>query len=290
MKISENMQGAAFMSASMAGFALNDAALKYGGSDMGLFQSIFLRGVFVVIFIGAFAWARGAFAYLPHLADAKKIGWRTFAEIVATLAFLTALFNMPLANITAILQILPLTIALAAAVFLGEAIGRRRLIAIFAGFIGVLIVIRPGAADFNVYALLGLVAVAAVTLRDLIVRSLDPKVPSLLVAFSAAVAILITGGVGVGLSGNWIAPSLWELVILALAAAFIFVGYYCSVAAMRVGEVAFVTPYRYTVMLWAIGLGWVIFGEVPEIWTLVGMGIILLTGMYTTWRESKVKG
>lgn len=285
MALSENMQGAALMSASMAGFALNDAALKFVGSDLGLFQSIFLRGIFAALFIGVFAWARGAFKELPGPSDIRRICVRSIAEIVATISFLTALFHMPLANITAILQVLPLSIALAAAVFLGEPIGRKRVLAIVFGFIGVLIIIRPGSSDFNVYALLGLVAVAAVTLRDLSVRRFSPRVSSLFVAFVAAVVILLTGGVGVIVSQNWVPPTFQDLSTLALAAAFLLVGYYCSIATMRVGEVAVVTPFRYSIMIWAIGLGWFVFGDIPDTWTLVGMGVILGTGLFTMWRE-----
>ena len=285
MRLSENMQGAVLMTASMAGFAMNDAALKYGGSELGLFQAIFLRGIFVALFIGAFAWARGAFRNLPNTADIIRIALRSVAEIVATLAFLTALFNMPFANITAILQVLPLSIALAAALFLKEPIGRQRVFAIAIGFMGVLIIIRPGAADFNAYTLLGLVAVASVTVRDLIVRQLSPSVSSLFVSFVAAVVILFTGGVGVLVTQKWVPTDFQDLCILAFAAVFLFVGYYCSVAAMRVGQVAVVAPYRYSVMIWAIGLGYFLFNEVPDNWTLVGMSIILVTGLFTMWRE-----
>ncbi|GGA30163.1 DMT family transporter [Neptunicoccus cionae] len=289
MKLSDNMQGAALMTASMAGFALNDAALKFGGSDMGLFQAIFIRGIFAVLLIGGFAFMRGALSALPAKRDLRWISIRSLAEIGATLCFLTALFHMPLANVTAILQVLPLTITLAAVVFLGEPIGGKRILAILAGFLGVLIIIRPGTSDFNAYALLGLLAVGFVTLRDLSARQLSVKVSSLFVAFVAACVITLAGAVGVFVSQSWTPVDPTELGILALAACFLFVGYYCSVATMRVGEVAVVTPFRYSILLWAIALGWLLFGDIPDGWSILGMAIIFGSGVFTMWRERKVK-
>ena len=277
------------MSASMAGFVLNDTAIKLVADTLGLYQTIFIRGVFAVLFVGLFAWWRGAFETLPTRDDMRRISWRTLSEIGATLAFLTALFHMPLANITAILQVLPLSIALAAAIFMGEPIGRKRIFAILIGFVGVMIIIRPGTSDFNAYALLGLVAVACVTVRDLSVRRISPKVSSLFVAFWASAAIMLTGGAGVLITGDWQPMSTRDLSLLALAAVFIFIGYYCSVAAMRVGEVAVVTPYRYSVMIWAIILGWLVFGDIPDGWTILGMAVILATGLFTMWREHQLR-
>ena len=286
--LSPNMRGAALMSASMAGFALNDTALKYGGTDLGLFPAIFVRGIFAVCFMSIFAYAFGAFSNLPKAKDIRLIGIRSFAEIGATLAFLTALFNLPLANITALLQATPLSIALAAAIFLSEPIGRKRIAAIVVGFIGVMIIVRPGLDGFNAYALLGLVAVAFVTLRDLTARQLSPKVPTLLVAFVASVAIMLTGGVGILVTQTWQTPTPFELSILGLSAVFLMIGYYCSVATMRIGDVAIVSSYRYTVMIWAIALGWLVFGDIPDRWTIIGMLVILSAGLFTMWRERKL--
>ncbi len=288
MALSPNMHGAALMTASMAGFTLNDAAMKYGGADLGLFQAIFIRGIFAVSLMGLFAYAFGAFAHMPKLRDARLISIRSLAEICATMAFLTALFNLPLANITAILQALPLSIAFAAALFLNEPIGRKRIAAIVIGFVGVMIIVRPGLAGFNAYSLLGLVAVACVTLRDLAARQLSPSIPSLLVAFVASVAIMVTGGIGVLVTQNWQTPSSFEIASLAIAAVFLMVGYYCAVATMRIGDVAVVSSFRYTVMIWAIALGWLLFGDIPDFWTVFGMLVILAAGLFTMYRERQL--
>lgn len=282
---SDNMIGAAFMCGSMAGFALNDAAVKTVASDMSVYQAIFIRGLFTILFIGGMALLSGTFKNLPNRKDQKLIAWRSIAEIGATMCFLTALVNMPIANITAILQALPLTVSVAAAIFMREYFGWRRAVAIMVGFIGILIIVRPGSDGFNTYALFGLAAVAFVTWRDLTVRRFSANVSSLFVSFVTAVAITITGGITTLIFGKWTPVSNVELALLALAALFLFGGYYASVAAMRVGEIASVAPFRYTIMIWAILLGWLIWGDIPDIWTLMGMSIVILMGAYTLWRE-----
>jgi drug/metabolite transporter (DMT)-like permease len=281
----DNMIGAAFMCGSMAGFAFNDATVKSAVSEIGIYQAIFIRGLFTVLLIGAFALASGTFRSIPNRPDHKLIVLRSIAEVGGTMTFLTALVHMPIANITAILQVLPLTISIAAAIFMREYFGWRRAAAILIGFIGILIIVRPGADGFNAYALFGLAAVGFVTWRDLIVRQFSTNVSSLYVSFFTAVIITTAGGIATVLLGEWRPIPTRDLALLALAAAFLFVGYYASVAAMRVGEVASVTPFRYSIMLWAILLGWVIWGDIPDGWTLVGMTIVITTGAYTLWRE-----
>ncbi|MFK5997252.1 MAG: DMT family transporter [Rhodobacterales bacterium] len=284
----DNMIGAAFMCSSMAAFAFNDATVKYVAANMDVYQAVFIRGLFTIVFIGIVACASGTFRHIPDKADQKRIAWRTVTEVGATLAFITALVHMPLANITAMLQALPLTVSIAAAIFFREYFGWHRSIAILVGFIGMLIIIRPGADGFNAYALLGLIAVLFVTWRDLISRRFAKNVSSLLVSFITATAITLVSGLITFLFGEWTPVTPLQLAYLALAAGFIFAGYYSAIAAMRVGEVAAVTPFRYTVMIWAILLGWLIWGDIPDGWTLLGMVIVIGMGAYTLWREHKV--
>ncbi len=199
------------------------------------------------------------------------VALRTLGELGgATYGFLMALFNMPIANVTAILQALPLTVALAAALFLGEPLGWRRLGAILAGFAGgVMLIVQPGGGDgFTVWSLYALVAVAFITLRDLASRRLSPPAtPSLTVSLVAAIAICLAGGVG-SMTETWAPPiGLREWTLLILAALFILGGYLASVAVMRVGEIGFVAPFRYTGLLWALVLGWLFFGDWPDLLT-----------------------
>jgi len=281
---SDNIRGACFMMLSMAGFVLNDTLIKLSSAHFDLFQAIFLRGLVATALIGALAWHQGAFPCRIPRADRGLVAMRVVGEVGATVCFLTALFNMALANATAILQAVPLAVALGANLFLGEAVGWRRYLAIAIGFAGILLIVRPGAAGFTIYSLYALGAVGFLCLRDLVTRRLSAGVPSLLVTVNTTVAITVMGG-AVSLFGVWRPVTPEGMALLASAGVFILVGYYFGVTAMRVGAVGYISPFRYTILVWAILLGVVVFGDVPDTLTLIGAGIVVATGLYTLYRE-----
>ena len=282
---SPNAMGAMFMCASMGGYACNDAAMKLASADQSIYQSILVRGIFAVVLLGMVAISTGALKETLSVRDRKLVGWRTFVEALSTICFLSALLNMPFANLAATLMALPLTVSLSAAYFFREPLGWRRLIAISAGFVGVALIIRPDADGFNVYSILALITVLLVTARELITRQFSTEVPSAKVAFVAAAAITLLGAASTVVTQNWVPMGWRELGLLAMAACFIFVGYLCSILAMRHGDVSVVAPFRYTTMIWAIGLGWFIWGEAMDGWATLGVVIIILAGVFTFWRE-----
>ncbi|MEL6377065.1 MAG: DMT family transporter [Pseudomonadota bacterium] len=286
MPLSDNTYAALLMIASMAAFTLNDALMKLMSGQVPLFQLIFMRGVITTCAIGVVVWRMGHFRARIEWQDQGWVVLRTLAEAVATYFFLTALFNMPIANVTAILQALPLTITLAAAVFLGEPVGWRRMTAIFIGLIGVLLIIRPGAADFNAYSLYAIAAVISVTVRDLATRKLSSSVPSVLVVFANALFITLVFG-ALSMASPW-SPVTSQIFGLTIAAAVLMVAAYLfSIMVMRVGEISFVAPFRYTGLLWAMLLGLVIFDEWPDAVTLAGATTVVASGLFTLYRDAR---
>ncbi len=280
------MRGALFMMLAMAGYVFNDSMVKLLSHDLSLFQTVFLRGLIVGVLLGLFAWIRGDFAKAKTSLGLPLV-LRVVGEIGATVFFLTALFNMPIANVTAILQVLPLAVTLASAMLLGEHVGWRRYTAIGIGFIGVLIIVRPGSSGFNFYSIMALGAVVCVVLRDLATRRLPVGIPSVLVGFYTSVSITILAALA-SLFQPWQPVGLREISILSAAAVFIFVGTIFSVMTMRVGEVSFISPFRYTILIWAIVLGIVIFGDYPDAYTLIGSLIIVIMGVYSFYRERAI--
>jgi len=285
--ISENMRGAVLMALCMAAFAVNDASMKLAAEHLSLFQAVFIRAIFTTVLLGLLAYYKKAIVFHIPRVDRKPLVLRLIGEIGAALFFLNALFNMPLANATAILQALPLAVTLAGALFLREAVGWRRYLAIGIGFIGMLIIVRPGSDGFNEFSLSAVVAVFFVVLRDLTTRKLSQATPSLFVAFLTSVAILIFGAIG-SMVTEWKPVSLEGSSLIAAASVFIIFGYLFSIMAMRVGDVSFSSPFRYTVLIWAIILGFVVFGDIPDGWTLFGSLIIVVTGIYTFYRERRL--
>ncbi|MEP1207971.1 MAG: DMT family transporter [Rhizobiaceae bacterium] len=287
---SANAMGAIFMMFSMAGFVFNDAFMKLVAGQVPLFQAILVRGIFAIclmtllcVYMGAFRVEGGVFNALRH----PTVLLRTVGEMGGTYFFLSALFEMPIANVTAVLQILPLTITLAAALFLGETVGWRRYAAIAAGFIGVLMIVKPGTDGFNFFAIYALISTLFITLRDLVTRKMPRTTPSLLVSLVTAIAITAMGAVG-SLFEPWQELNSFHMGVLSGAAAILMVGYICSILAMREGEVSFIAPFRYSILIWALLLGYFIFGDVPDVISMIGAVIIVGSGLFTFYRERLV--
>lgn len=287
MSMSDNMKGAALMSGSMAGYTLNDTCMKLLSGEMPLSQAVFLRGVVTCIMLYGLGLMLRSLSFRLRPREWWLMLLRSIAEMGATYCFLNALFNMPIANVTAVLQVLPLTVALAAWAFLGEPLGWRRLIAILIGFVGVLLIVQPGGEGFTVWSIYALVAVVFITFRDLVVRKLDTKTPSMTVALSAAVAITVFFGLA-SINVEWAPITVWNASLLLLAAGFIFMGYLFAVMVMRVGEIGFVAPFRYTGLIWALILGLFLFSEWPDMLTLIGAAIVVGTGLFTLFRERQL--
>ena len=286
--VSENLRGILLMCASMAAFTINDTFMKSVTQTLPLYQSIGMRGLVSMIGLLIFAAATGAFSYRPARKDGALILLRTVGEVASTVLFLTALIHMPLANLSAIMQSLPLLITLGAALIFGDKIGWRRMTAIIVGLIGVLIVIRPGTEGFDHWAILGVLSALFVVVRDLSVRPLKGHVPSAVVALSAATAVAGMGWVGTAIEG-WHSPTGSELFRVTCAGLCLIVGYLTSVSAMRHGDIGMIAPFRYTSLLWAIVLGFAVFGNLPDFWTLIGSTIVVAAGLFTLWRERRVR-
>jgi S-adenosylmethionine uptake transporter len=268
----------------MAGFTLNDAVIKYLGTALPLFQIVVLRGVLTCLFIFLLARRLGMFHLRFPVQDRVLVLIRCFSEVAVTYFFLNALLHMPLANVTAVLQALPLTVTLGAALFFREPVGWRRMLAIAVGFCGMLLIVRPGAEGFTYHSYFALLAVALITLRDLVTRRMSAQVPSMMVTFATAVMVTIAAGIA-SLTEPW-GPVTLPLAGLILAASvFVLLGYLCSVLVMRVGEVGFVAPFRYSGLIWALALGWVVFGDWPDPVTVLGGGLIVASGLFALARE-----
>ena len=286
--LTDNIRGALIMIGAMCAFTFNDAFMKSLADELPLFQAIFFRGMAAVIFLTILCRLMGQLRFDLPRRDWGLILIRTVGEVGGTYFFLTALFNMPIANVSAILQALPLAVSLAAALFLGEALGWRRLSAICVGFAGVLLIIQPGGEDFSSYSLYALAAVACVTMRDVAVRRMSRRVPSVFVALVAAVGVTCLGGIG-SLFIEWVPFSATSGLQLAGATCFLIVGYIGSVNAMRFGEIAYVAPFRYTGLLVALVIGAVIFDEWPNVLALCGAVVVVSTGLFTLYRETKLE-
>ena len=212
--MSDNTKGALLMICSMAAFTFNDALVKLLGTDVPLFQMLFLRGVMASVLIWGLArWIGQNPLVFVRGRIGALVALRTVAEIGAAYFFITALYHMPIANVTAVLQILPLTVTLGGALFFGESGLAQRALAIALGFCGMLLIVRPGPDGFDQYALYALIAVVFVTLRDLATRKMSADVPSLTVTLVASLGVTLASGVA-SFGTEWVTltPGQWASV------------------------------------------------------------------------------
>ncbi len=282
-QFSDNMLGSAYMLLAMASFAIGDSIMKFISAEMPLGQILFTRGLFAITVLFIIAYKMGHLRPVSSIFKAPFI-LRITGEVFATYFFFSALFEIPIANAAAIMQALPLTVTLAAAYFLGEAIGWRRMVAILIGFTGVILIIQPGLEGFNIFSLYCLLAVIGCTLRDVATRCLDKDTPTVFVTFITVVVVTI-GGYLLGFTENWVPSTFYTTSILGIASIFLITGFIGIVSSMRVGEVAVVTPFRYSVLIFAILIGVFFFDEIPNTLTIVGSVIVAGSGIYTIYRE-----
>ena len=181
------------MMLSMAGFVISDAIMKLVAADLSLLQAIFLRGAFAAMLMTVLAWHHGVLAYRPSRSDCLLLGLRTIGELGGMICLLSALIKLPLVNATAIVQAIPLVVTLGASFLFGERVGWRSYLAIAIGFLGVMMIVRPGSSGFTIDSLWAIGAVFFFALRDLSTRRLSSDIPSTFVALVTSVAIVLVG-------------------------------------------------------------------------------------------------
>ena len=278
-----NRRGVLAMSAGMASFVTNDSLVKYVSQTLPGSQLIFIRGLFAIVLVLAIAHAMRATGHLGALRE-RRVLLRAGFDAFATMTYLTSLFHLPLANATAINMATPLFITLFAVVAFSEKVGPRRWAALATGFAGVLLVVQPTAAGFNAYALLCLGGTLLHASRDLTTRTIAARIPSIIITLSTAIAVTLLAGVFGLVARDWQPVNARQLGLLAAASVFLSGGYYLLTVAMRSGEMSLVAPFRYTGLLFALVLGFAVWGDVPNAlaWTgialLVGAGIVVLHG------------
>ena len=271
----------------MVGFTVSDAITKYLSESMNVGQIMAVRGVFATVLVGLLAWQRGALSS-PRGAMHPLVAVRVAGEAAATITYFIALSHLPIANVSAVQQALPLAVTMGAALFFGEYVGLRRWSAITVGLVGVLVIVRPGFEGFNAYSLLVLLCVVLCAMRDLATRQIPDAIPTLLISAITSLAVTFVGAAMIQPMGGWTPLTVGDTLLLVVGAVLLLVGYQFIIMAMRMGDISFIAPFRYTALLWAIFFGIVVFGDFPDMPMIVGASIIIASGLYTLYRERVV--
>ena len=277
-RASHNRIGIAWMILGMSAFIGNDAIMKAVGERLPAAQMIVVRGAMAIALMLLVAARMGA---LDRIRDVAR-GWvllRASCEGVGTVLYLAALFHLPLANITAINLSSPLFIVVLAKVFLQERVDLARWLAIALGFAGVLLVVQPATDGFNVYAWMCLLATLIYAFRDLLTRKISSATPSILVTLATAGVVWLMAAVVMAFQG-WMPMQGRELGWLSLSSLLVSTGYYALIAAMRHGEMTVIAPFRYVGLLWAVLLGYFVWGTLPNLMGWCGIALLIGAGLY----------
>ncbi|WP_317054473.1 DMT family transporter [Roseovarius rhodophyticola] len=284
----DNLRGIIFVIVAMAGFTIEDMFIKQLSTTLPVGQILIVLGVGSGAIFATLSLLKGQSLTRRQIWQPMFL-WRALSEAIAAICFATALSLVDISVVASVFQATPLVITMGAALFLGEKVGWRRWSAIFIGFIGVLMIIRPGLDGFDPNALLVLGSVLFVTVRDLITRKIAADISSTVISFQGFAALIPAGIILLWMTGEH-AQSTGSTELWMLLGGVIFgaIGYYGIVQGMRLGDAAVVTPFRYTRLLFSLLVGIVVFQETPDALTLIGAALIISTGLFTFLRERQL--
>lgn len=272
------------MVAAMAGFALEDMFLKSAAHLLPVGEILMIFGTGGTLVFAVLCVRRRQRLLHPAILTGPIL-LRAGFEVMGRLFYTLAIALTPLSSASAILQATPLVVVAGAALFLGERVGWRRWSAIALGFAGVLIILRPGLDGFTALSLLAVLGTLGFAGRDLATRAAAPILSNLQLGVYGFAMMVPTGAGLMAFSGGAAWPDGLTTVQMLAATGFGVAAYYALTAAMRMGEVAVITPFRYTRLVFALILGAAVFAERPDALTLIGSAVIVVSGIYTLLRS-----
>jgi drug/metabolite transporter (DMT)-like permease len=276
-----NRRGVIAMSVGMVCFVINDTLVKFVSHSLPASQLIFLRGLMAVLGLLLLAKVLDKQAFNREWQQHLTQRWvlaRSLLDGLASLVYLSALFHMPLGNATAINMSTPLLIALFSGLLMGVHISLRNWMIIGLGFVGVILVVQPQAEGFNAWAWVALAGTCLHALRDLSVRFIPPTVPSMVITVGTALSATVLAGIW-SLAHEWVDLSAFTWLMVASASVFLSSGYFFLIKATRVADMSVIAPFRYMGLLTAVIVGFVIWGDVPNLLAWCGMWILVSAGL-----------
>lgn len=274
----------ALMLVAMFFYAMGDSTAKALSERIDVSLVMMGQGFGGLLFFLPVAIWKGEMRHLPKLL-AKPVLLRNTAEFVAPFSILLAMSITPLATIGALIQLQPLFVLALAALFLKEKVGFHRWASVVVGFASVLLILRPGTEGFSVWAIVAIFGVFWLAVRDVATRRIDPSVPTLLLTTASFAVQGSFGAILAVTTGVDRTPEPAHFAVLMLLIVAAGMAFTLTTIVLRSGDVAAVTPYRYSRLLYTLAISVVFFGESPDVWVLTGAAIITLSGLYAFWRE-----
>ena len=277
-RLTPNALGAIYMVVGSLGYVVNDALIRAATDEgLGVYQALCLRGIAMTALFAAMHHGSGG------RLDRAQLAWplllRVAAELVATALFFGALIRLDFANAQTILLIVPFTVTLAAALVLNEPVTARHYGAVAVGFVGVVLVVQPATSGFSAWSIAVIGSAVCLTVRELATKRVPDSVPTSTIALLTASGITVLTGV-LALATGWHPITAQASMLVALACVCLMIGYVFTIRTVRVGDLSVSAPFRYTTLIGAVVLGYLLFDELPNALTMGGCVVIVLAGLY----------
>ena len=261
---------------------VSDAATKWLTASFPIGEILFIRALVVSVVILVIAWRSGTFDGL-RIGRVRNQATRALLAVCSTFLIVASLARLPLNEVIAILFVVPLFIAVMAPPLLGERVSVHRWLAVLIGFTGMLIMVRPGTDAFQFAALLPVAAALVAATRDIVTRRISAAETSTAILFYSTVALTLVGLATAPF--GWQPMEASDLAITAFTGLMFGLGHYFIIEAFRYGEATVVSPYRYANLIWAVLLGFLLWGEIPNVWVLAGTPLVVGSGLYILLHE-----
>ena len=265
----------------------NVAVLKWLTNSYHVGQILFCRGIFISLPLAFLIWKAGGLKSLRSV-NPKGHAVRAVLVIVGIFLFVSGLAYLPIADAIAISFAGPLFITALAQPLLGEHVGWRRWSAVLTGFIGILLIVRPGGGVVQWAVLFPLTASLAGALRDLLTRHLSSQETTVAILFSTTLGVILASLVTIPFV--WVPVPLVDWGWFALSGFLVGFAHFLMIETFRYGEATLVAPFKYSGVIWAGLLGYLIWGDIPDFITIVGVSILVLSGIYILHREQIRRG
>ena len=282
--MTDNARGILAVLTASTAFVINDAVVKLVSAELPSGELIVVRGVLATAMLALGVVAMGAMRPLGLLFSPLML-LRIGSAAGATTCIVLSLRHLPLATVTTVLQVTPLAVTAGAAIIYRERVGLRRWLAALTGFVGVLLIVKPGGAEYGAAAYILLATLLFTTTRDVTTRGLHRNIPSTLVAAASAAAVMLAGGLVMPFDAPWTVPTPRAWFLITVSAASLFVANIAMITGLRTGEISVVAPFRYAPVPLSLALGYLWWGDVPDTVAFLGIGLVVAAGLYTLHRE-----
>ena len=289
LKNNNELLGIFYMLLCQFSFATNDAFVKVVYQNYNeifvLNQIIFIRGIFTLFFILLFLFIKKEIDF-KLIFTSNELRVRGLLESLAGLFFFIGIALLPFADVYILLSMAPILLTAFSAIFLNEKVRWRRWSAVLLGFVGVVVVINPGQLESSYYFIFPIIAAIMLSIRDLYTKNFKKDYHSLQIAFMTCFVVTILFGL---LSiYKFYDFNLMDIFILFIAAFFLALGYIFSVATIKIALVSATSTFRYSVILWGILYGYILFDEIPSTNSYIGALIIVISGLIIISRQKQL--